>query len=51
MADNIYAIDQEPDVEFDSRADDQSFDNLLADEVIVDWLMELEREQNVRAAG
>ncbi|NEZ02613.1 hypothetical protein G4Y73_00445 [Wenzhouxiangella sp. XN201] len=40
-----------PDVELGARGPESSFDSLLSDEVVVDWLMRLEREQEHRAVG
>ncbi|NBB93798.1 MAG: hypothetical protein GVY32_11595 [Gammaproteobacteria bacterium] len=51
MGDNILAVEEERDVELANHGDARGFDNLLADEVVVDWLMQLEREQNLRAAA
>jgi len=51
MAHDNLAIDLEPDVQLAANADTLQFDNLLADDVIMDWLMQLEREQNAHAAA
>lgn len=40
-----------PDVKLGTRGRENGFDSLLSDEVVVDWLMRLEREQEHRAAG
>lgn len=51
MADNIWAAEQDQDVELAAHGEDKGFDNLLADEVVVEWLMELEQEENLRAVA
>ncbi|WP_376695583.1 hypothetical protein [Wenzhouxiangella sp. EGI_FJ10305] len=51
MAEQIRAAEQEQDVELADHGDEKGFDNLLADEVVVEWLMQLEQEQNLRAVA
>jgi len=53
MAKEHYATqrEQDQDVRFDSRSENNDFDNLLAAEAVVDWLARLEREQDLRAAA
>jgi|GEM_PF-6158390 len=51
MANNIRAAELEQDVELAAHGDENGFDNLLADEVVVEWLMQLEQEQHLRAVA
>lgn len=51
MANNKLSTEKDQDVEMISTGDAQGFDNLLADEVVVEWLMQLEQEQYLRAAA
>lgn len=51
MNDNIRAVDQEQDVELAAHGNEKEFDNLLADEVVVEWLVQLEQEQSLRAVA
>jgi len=51
MADDIRAAEQEQDVELAAHGDENGFDNLLADEVVVEWLTQLEQEQTLHAVA
>ncbi len=51
MADNMHNVEYEQDLELVSNRDAKGFDNLLADEVVVEWLMQLEQEQHLHAAA
>lgn len=51
MAENIRAAEKEQDVELAAHGDENGFDNLLADEVVVEWLTQLEQEQNLHAVA
>ena len=51
MINNIRATEQEQDVQLPAHGDEHGFDNLLADEVVVEWLVQLEQEQHLRAVA
>lgn len=51
MANNMRSAEYDQDVELAAHGDEKGFDNLLADEVVVEWLMQLEQEQNLRAVA
>lgn len=51
MNNNIRAAEQDQDVELAAHGDEKGFDNLLADEVVVEWLVQLEQEQHLRAVA
>ena len=51
MANNLHTAELDQDVELADHGDEKAFDNLLADEVVVEWLMQLEQEQHLRAAA
>ncbi|MDZ7789098.1 MAG: hypothetical protein U5L08_01105 [Xanthomonadales bacterium] len=51
MTKTIRAAEQDQDVQLAAHGDEKGFDNLLADEVVVEWLMQLEQESNLRAVA
>ena len=51
MNNNIRTAEQDQDVQLSAHGDEHGFDNLLADEVVVEWLVQLEQEQNLRAVA
>jgi hypothetical protein len=51
MANNIQTAEFDQDVQLPAHVEETEFNNLLADEVVVEWLMQLEQEQNLRAVA
>lgn len=45
---NLISVNEGPDLQVTESAEDMSFESLLADEVVVEWLQGLEREENAR---
>lgn len=51
MTNHIGAAEMDQDVQLAAHGDEKGFDNLLADEVVVEWLVQLEQEQHLRAVA
>jgi hypothetical protein len=51
MNNELRAAEYDQDVQLAAHGDDFEFDNLLADEVVVEWLVQLEQEQHLRAVA
>ncbi len=45
---NLISVSEGPDLEMEQPIEDSHFENLLADEVVVDWLRSLEAENQPR---
>lgn len=43
--------DRDQDVKLEVRGERNDFDNLLADDAVIEWLNRLEREEDLRAAA
>lgn len=48
---NLISVNEGPDLRMEEPVDDRSFESLLADEVIVEWLESLEQEKVTRMSA